>query len=158
MATCRWACLCASKNTHTHAYIYTYTHALFPSSSSTSQTHYWQQFSDGCVTASTADLLLERALPISAGLITLMYAHPDTWQSLSIYICSLSTPHYFWSEVCVCEVYRVCVWARECECSSGVREKMRRKQERNGSSRSLNVKQTNFNPTPSPCSSKTRRK
>lgn len=59
-------------NTHTH------THMLTTPSSSTSQTHYWQQFSDGCVTASTADLLLERALPISAGLITLMYAHPDT--------------------------------------------------------------------------------
>lgn len=70
MATRRWACVCA----HTHACM----HMLSTPSSSTSQAHYWQQFSDGSVTASTADLLLERAPPISAGLITLMYAHSDT--------------------------------------------------------------------------------
>lgn len=142
--TCRWARSCVGKH-KTHVL----THAI--PSSSTSQTHYWQQFSDGlcdcqyCGSAPGASAPHQRWLD-----------YPD--------VC---TPRHLTisQHLHMQPQHSTLLLMRACEgsvCEASEREKTtrrrRRKEGRNGSPRSLNVKQTNFNPTPSPSSSKPRRK
>lgn len=154
MATCRWACLCASKCTckHTHALYPLHQHLSNPllaavqwrlcdcqycgSAPGASSPHqHWLDYPDVCT---------PRHLTIS------QHLHMQPQHSTLLLMWGVCARECLWDLPCVC--------AREREHSRGEWEKTGRKEERNGSSHSLNVKQTNFNPTPSPCSSKRRRK
>lgn len=141
MASCRWACLCAGK--HTHALYTLLQHLSKPllaavqwrlcdcqycgSSPGASSPHQrWLDYPDVCT---------PRHLTIS------QHLHMQPQHSTVLLIWGV------WEGECVCEIYCGCV------CPT-LRPRWGGRKKRNGSSCTLNVKQTNFNPTPRPSSSK----